>query len=309
MDDNELTPTQICNIISGNVDRVLSEMGEIVVVGDVDKLYDNSDKSGWVYFSLIDREGGRIRVTVPPEVVRSAEEDIYRQLSRAKVVGRLKYYKPSDRVPTIEVMAGFVSDAGRGEFQIKLDKLMKELELSGLLAKARARKVRTEPPPANVAIIAPKGSRAPEDIRVAATGEKPFGMTLYLHSMNDYSVGSLILALEECRRRDNLDAIIITRGGGEDLSIYDDGHFIVEVAGCRIPVISAIGHASDRTILDYIAAETKPTPTAAGAWLRELHENYLRTRKGRFQNVLYVLACLGVAGVVAIIIWLIAQLG
>jgi exodeoxyribonuclease VII large subunit len=77
--------------------------------------------------------------------------------------------------------------------------------------------------------------------------------------------GELMRALETAVRRDECDVLIIGRGGGslEDLWAFNDEALARAIAGCPIPVVSAVGHEVDFTIADFVADVRAPTPSGA----------------------------------------------
>ena len=62
----------------------------------------------------------------------------------------------------------------------------------------------------------------------------------------------------------------MTRGGGQTVHDLDDEELIGAVAGSPVPVLVALGHATDDLVVARVADASFPTPTALGAWLREM---------------------------------------
>ena len=89
-------------------------------------------------------------------------------------------------------------------------------------------------------------------------------------------VQSVILALKQAKEL-QIDAIIIARGGGsqEDLHQFNSEAIVRCVFECKVPVISAIGHEVDFTLLDFVADLRAPTPTAAAKMVSVSKEEIL----------------------------------
>jgi exodeoxyribonuclease VII large subunit len=79
------------------------------------------------------------------------------------------------------------------------------------------------------------------------------------------SAGEIIEGIEFFNKKINVDTIIIARGGGgvEDLISFNDEKVVKAAFASKIPIISAIGHETDFTLLDFVADYRASTPTAA----------------------------------------------
>ncbi|MEY3977766.1 MAG: exodeoxyribonuclease large subunit, partial [Actinomycetota bacterium] len=107
-------------------------------------------------------------------------------------------------------------------------------------------------------------------------------------------------ALQHASRRDDLDAVLLIRGGGakNELAIFDDEGIALAIARCRHPVLTGIGHETDRTIADEVAFSGFKTPTACAkfvvdrvdAFVDRLDQAWQRTATQSMQILTLVLA-------------------
>lgn len=124
--------------------------------------------------------------------------------------------------------------------------------------------------PQKIGLITSEESAAIVDF-LSVINQKPNDMHIYLSPVKVQGESSATMvkkAIESLDKR-NLDLIVITRGGGssEDLSSFNDSLVIEATFMAQTPIISAIGHKIDQTLLDLVADLSLQTPTEAGSYV------------------------------------------
>ena len=121
--------------------------------------------------------------------------------------------------------------------------------------------------PKKVGIITSATGAALQDILSISQRRAPQIEILVCHSLvqGDQAALSLIRAVTELEKRADIDLIVITRGGGsmEDLWCFNDEGLSRKIFHCKKPILSAVGHQSDFTICDLVAAKRAATPSEA----------------------------------------------
>jgi exodeoxyribonuclease VII large subunit len=154
---------------------------------------------------------------------------------------------------------------GIGELLARLERLRRALAAEGLFAAERKRALPFLP--AMVGLICGRDSAAERDVLKNAALRWP-AVRFRVEQVavqGPYAVEEIVAALQRLDADPAVDVIIVARGGGsiEDLLPFSDETLIREVAACRTPVVSAIGHEQDSPILDYVADVRASTPTDA----------------------------------------------
>ncbi|MGL4677517.1 MAG: exodeoxyribonuclease VII large subunit [Brevinema sp.] len=156
---------------------------------------------------------------------------------------------------------------GEGIFYSQLEQLRLKLYEEGLFNNKK-----TLPKnPQHIGIITSADGAALQDILRVAQDRYPFVQISIFPSLvqGQLAVPSLVKALSSALTFSNLDAIIIGRGGGssEDLDAFNAEELVRLVASSSIPIISAVGHETDTTLIDYVSDYSAPTPTGAAMTL------------------------------------------
>ncbi len=136
--------------------------------------------------------------------------------------------------------------------------------------------------PQRVAIVSAAGAAGYGDF-MNQLGHNPYGLQFYTClfpavMQGAQTVPTVLAALDRINRHiDLFDCVVIIRGGGatSELNSFDNYDLANEVAQFPIPVIVGIGHERDVTVLDYVAAMSVKTPTAAAEWLIQRGTNAL----------------------------------
>lgn len=155
--------------------------------------------------------------------------------------------------------------AGLGDILARLEELRRKLAAEGLFAAERKKPLPFAP--RKIGVICGANAKAERDVVVNAQARWPGAQFEIRHArvQGAQSAREVMAALAELDAMDDIDVIVITRGGGsvEDLLPFSDEQLVRAVAQARTPIVSAIGHEADRPILDDVADVRASTPTDA----------------------------------------------
>lgn len=240
------------------VNRHLDLLGEIVVEGEISRI---DVKSNRLIFATIKDSNSAIDVfglTHQIHNVRQLEAGM-----KVQVVGFAGLYKGSGR---FRLQASSISPLGEGAMQLALDKLKQQLENEGLFDDSHKRELPSWPQ--QIGLITASGSSAYFDV-VKILTTRMGGLTikhLPVTVQGMQAVPSILKALEFVNKQAvDFEVVIMTRGGGsmEDLQAFNDERLVRAVFACKVPVVSAVGHEDDWSLLDYVADVRASTPSNA----------------------------------------------
>ena len=215
--------------------------------------------SGHVYFSLKDEESTIKAVMFAqnarfmPSTIKDGDEVI--------VTGYVSVYPQRGEY---QVYAEAMELFGEGAQLLELELLKKKLATEGLFDESRKRKLVSFP--TSVGVISAPNSAALADIKTNLLRRNPLiSVQIFPSLVQGVDAPKSLLEALKKAKESNIDTLIIGRGGGasEDLSAFNDETLVREAAKFPVPIISAVGHEIDFTLIDYVADARASTPTGA----------------------------------------------
>jgi exodeoxyribonuclease VII large subunit len=169
----------------------------------------------------------------------------------------------------LQISAEFMEPKGAGALQLAFEQLKARLQAEGLFEAGRKKAI--PPLPQRIGIItSPQGAALRDILNILARRHHSANVLIYPAQVQGESAPGEVMAglryfHQDLRHGGAVEVIIIARGGGsaEDLACFNDEGLARSVADSKIPVISAIGHETDFTIVDFVADLRAPTPSAA----------------------------------------------
>ncbi|MDQ1292148.1 MAG: exodeoxyribonuclease large subunit [Actinomycetota bacterium] len=166
---------------------------------------------------------------------------------------------------SLSLAADDLRPVGVGELLARLEHLRRVLDAEGLFDPARKRPLPFLP--GVVGLVCGRASAAERDVVENARRRWPV-VRFEIRPVavqGPRAVGEVVAALEDLDSRDEVEVIVVARGGGslEDLLPFSNETLVRAVARCRTPVVSAIGHEVDTPLLDFVADLRASTPTDA----------------------------------------------
>lgn len=182
---------------------------------------------------------------------------------KVKVYGGVDFYTQGGK---LQVIATTIENLGDGDLHEQFNKLFKKLQDEGLFDGSHKKSIPILPK--RIGVITSGSGKVIADIVNTVRKRNPHhDILLYPASVQGAECPpEVISGIIYFNDENNVDVIIIARGGGsyEELFCFNDEGIARAVYASRIPVISAIGHEPDYTILDYVSDVRAATPTAAG---------------------------------------------
>jgi exodeoxyribonuclease VII large subunit len=230
--------------------------------------------SGHIYFSLKD-DSAQIRAAFFRQRQKGPTIGL-KNGDQVLAFGRVSLYEPRG---DYQLIVEQVEPAGEGALKRQFEVLKKMLAAEGLFDEDRKQPLPELPERIGV-ITSPSGAAIRDILSVLGRRFPSIPVVIYPAAVQgDAAPGELIAALQTAVERDECDVLIIGRGGGslEDLWAFNDEKLARAIAGCPIPIVSAVGHEVDFTIADFVADLRAPTPSGAAELVVPDREDWLRS--------------------------------
>jgi len=235
-----------------------NSLGELWVEGEISRLTRHA--SGHWYFTLKDEKASvscamfkqnNINVSFAPK-----------DGLKTRVFGQASLYEPRGNY---QLIVRTMEEAGKGTLQEQFEKLKAKLAGEGLFDEER--KISLPMLPQKIGVVTSPTGAAIRDIINVLTRRFPDIQILLapVTVQGEKAANSITRAIEYFNTRNDIDLIIVGRGGGslEDLWAFNEEIVARAISASPIPVISAVGHEIDFTIADFVADVRAPTPSAA----------------------------------------------
>lgn len=170
-----------------------------------------------------------------------------------------------ERDGVYQIYCKSMSPEGLGDLYLAYEQLKEKLSKEGLFDELNKKQIPFLPQ--RVGVITSRTGAVIRDIINVSTRRYPnVNLLVYPAAVQGVNVASTVIeGLRTFNKLNNVDVIIIARGGGsfEDLFGFNDESLAREIYASNIPVVSAVGHETDFTICDFVSDLRAPTPSAA----------------------------------------------
>ncbi|MBN2382489.1 exodeoxyribonuclease VII large subunit [bacterium] len=250
-----LTVTQLTRSIKNTLER---NFGSVWVQGEISNLA--LPRSGHMYFTLKDDQT-QIRAVMFRSALRGLKFTPEEGLEII-VSGNITVYESRGEY---QIIVSFMEPKGKGALQLAFEQLKAKLAAEGLFAPQHKKPL--PPFPRTIGIVTSSTGAAIHDLLNIL--ERRFSNVRVLlfptKVQGKEAAPEIVEGIVTLGRRDDIDVIIIGRGGGsiEDLWPFNEEIVARAIYACPVPIISAVGHETDFTIADFVADVRAPTPSAA----------------------------------------------
>ena len=238
--------------------RLEREYTDVWIEGEISNF--RAHGSGHLYFTLKDGSA-QIRVVMfrsSAKLLRFRPEEGMQVIAR----GRVTVYEERGE---LQVSAEYLEPKGAGALQIAFEQLKAKLQAEGLFEESRKKAVPALPRRIGI-VTSPQAAALRDILNILHRRHHTVSVLIFPAQVQGLEAPIEVSAgIRYFNKARNVEVIIVARGGGsvEDLAAFNHEGLARTVASSEIPVISAVGHETDFTILDFVADLRAPTPSAA----------------------------------------------
>ena len=242
-------------------DALAARFGAVTVRGELSGCTRAS--SGHCYFTLKDATGGAgaLRCAMFKRAAALSNVPLQDGL-QVELRGRLAVYEARGE---LQMVVESMQRLGAGQLYEEFLRLRARLAAEGLFDAQRKRPL----PPfvRTVGVVTSLAGAALHDVVATLARRAPHVQVIVYPSLvqGADAPAALVAALAQVERRDEVDVVLVCRGGGslEDLWAFNDERVVRALDGMSRPVVSGVGHETDVTLVDLVADLRAATPTAA----------------------------------------------
>jgi exodeoxyribonuclease VII large subunit len=235
-----------------------SKVAAVMIRGEISNF--KKHYSGHCYFTLKDSNA-----TIRAVMFKSRAQFLkFEPKDGMKVIagGQITVF---ERDGQYQLYAAQLVPEGIGELSLAFAQLKEKLENEGLFADERKQALPILPKIVGI-VTSPTGAVL-RDIIIVSKRRHP-GILLKLYPVQVQGAEApmqIVHGIEVFNQLDNVDVIIIGRGGGsiEELWAFNDERVVRAIAASHIPIVSAVGHQTDYTLADFVADRRAATPSQA----------------------------------------------
>jgi exodeoxyribonuclease VII large subunit len=251
------------------INRIVSQMfsaesrfQDIWIEGEISGF--RTFSSGHSYFTLKD-SGSELRCTL---FKFAALRVTFKPRDGDKVLahGKLTVYEVKGEY---QLNVDQIMPAGVGDLYAQFEMLKAKLAAEGLFDPERKRPLPILP--RVIGVVTSPGAAAFQDVLNVLRRRYPLARVVLSPTLVQGAEAppQIVRALDRLNARDDVDVILVCRGGGslEDLWAFNDERVARAIAASRLPVIAGVGHETDTTLTDFVADVRAPTPSAAAELL------------------------------------------
>ncbi len=268
------------DLVSAVRTHIEREYADVWVEGEISNF--RSHDSGHLYFTLKDRDSqlSAVMFRSQARLLRFRPENGMLVVVR----GRVTIYEDRGQ---LQISVEYLEPKGAGALQIAFEQLKSKLQAEGLFDAERKRPIPMLPQRIGI-VTSPQTAALQDILNILRRRHHRANVLIYPAQVQGNTAAAEVAGgVRYFNETGAVGVIIVARGGGsaEDLAAFNDEALARAVADSEIPVISAVGHETDFTILDFVADLRAPTPSAAAELVIRSRQEVEEQLSGLYRRV------------------------